>query len=320
MNKIIIRSVTLIIIAALMVLVLLRVRSPFGKGNSSFASEPKEEITRIEFSQDNKKLILEEKGDNWIINGKSEARKSGIMFIIRVLKEMRIKSPVSAGLFKSEITDNHISPVKVKVYEKGRHLKTFLVYKTKSNTYGNVMKIKESSKPFIVEVPGFEGEIGSAFTLNELFWQSYTVFNLLPSEIASIKFENLSDTSASFAIINKSHHYYLSGDSANQTGWNPSNVMRYISYFAWVPFESWAFDLGEAEQKAIQEKTPLFRITVNTSLGKTRALTLWELSTGKDNKDSDRLLGKTNESDQLFIMRYFDIDPLIKKKSYFYGE
>ena len=84
---------------------------------------------------------------------------------------MKIKSPVSAELFDNEISSKNIVPVKVKVYEKGRNLKTFLVYKTSSNIYGNIMKIKERSKPFIVYVPGYEGDIGSAFTLNELFWQ-----------------------------------------------------------------------------------------------------------------------------------------------------
>jgi hypothetical protein len=34
--------------------------------------------------------------------------------------------------------------------------------------------------------------------------------------------------------------------------------------------------------------------------------------------DSDRLLGKTDENDEFFIMRYFDIDPLIKNRSYFF--
>jgi hypothetical protein len=34
--------------------------------------------------------------------------------------------------------------------------------------------------------------------------------------------------------------------------------------------------------------------------------------------DSDRLLGKTDEKDELFVIRYFDIDPLIKKRSYFF--
>ncbi len=32
------------------------------------------------------------------------------------------------------------------------------------------------------------------------------------------------------------------------------------------------------------------------------------------------LLGKTDEKDDLFVMRYFDIDPLIKKRSYFFPQ
>jgi hypothetical protein len=39
---------------------------------------------------------------------------------------------------------------------------------------------------------------------------------------------------------------------------------------------------------------------------------------GVNEVDSDRLLGKTDEKDQLFIIRYFDIDPLIKKRDYFF--
>ncbi len=87
--------------------------------------------------------------------------------------------------------------------------------------------------------------------LNELFWQPYTVFNLLPSEISSVRFENISDTSSSFSIINSNHHYFLS-DAGNNVRWDSSLVVRYISYFAWVPFESWAFDIDETEEQTIE--------------------------------------------------------------------
>ena len=321
MNKTILRSIILIILAIVFFLILIKTRAPFGKNNSSFASEPKEDITRIEFSQENKKLTLEKKGETWIINDKTEARKSGILFIIRILKEIKIKSPLSPELFKSEISGKSIIPVKVKVYEKNKLLKTFLVYKTGSNIYGNVMMIKGSSKPFIVYVPGYDGNIGSAFIMNELFWQPYTVFNLLPSEIASVKLENLSDSSSSFSITNRNHRYFLSHDAGNHTGWDSSLVVRYISYFAFIPFESWALDIGEAEQKSIEAQAPLYRISVSTTSGKQRILTLWGLQVVKNGSkeiDSDRLLGKTDDRDELFVIRYFDIDPLIKKREYFY--
>jgi hypothetical protein len=304
-------------------MILFRSRTPFGKSNSSFSSEPKEEITKVEFSGNGKKLILEKKGESWMINGKMEARKNGIFFILRILKEIKIKSPVSPELFKSEITGKNIIPVKVKVYENSSLLSTFLVYKTQSNKYGNIMKVRETAKPFIVYLPGYEGDIGSGFTMNELFWQPYTVFDLLPSEIASVIFENISDTASSFSIINRDHRYSLTGAAGKIAGYDSSLVLRYISYFAWVPFESWAFDLGEADKKAIEEQKPLYRITVTSTTGGKKILTLWAMvndRNGTRSVNSDRLLGKTNERDELFIMRYFDIDPLIKKRSYFFRQ
>jgi len=183
------------------------------------------------------------------------------------------------------------------------------------------MKIKEASKPFIVYVPGYEGNIGSVFTLSELFWQPYTVFNILPSEIASINFENLSDTSSSFSIVNKKHHYTLSGSKRELSGWDSTLVTRYLSYFTWIPFESWALQIGDAEKKMVESQQPLYRITVSTTSGTETVLTLWERMIGESNsgiKDSDRLFGKMKINEELIILRYFDIDPLLKKRAYFF--
>lgn len=178
MYKLVAKAVLVILAVALILVLLFRNRLPFGSNNSSFAAEPGKEITGIEFSRSGEKLYLEKGGDKWLINGKTEARKSGILFILRVIEEIKIKSPVSPELFKAEITDKGIMPEKIRVYEKRKLIRSFIVYKTPSNSYGNIMKIRERSKPFIVYVPGYDGEIGSAFTMNELFWQPYTVFKI----------------------------------------------------------------------------------------------------------------------------------------------
>lgn len=323
MSKILVKVIILSVVTGMVLLILFTGRSPFGKSNSSFAIEQGKEITRIELSSAGKKLLLEKKGETWIINGKSEARKSGILFIHRILTEIKIKSPVSAGLFESEIKAKNIVPVKVKVYESRRLLKAFLVYKTLSNPYGNIMKMKESSKPFIVYDPGYDGNIGSAFITSELYWQPNIVFNLLPSEIASVHFENFSDTTSSFKITKSNQQYYLSGSTSKIKGFDSSLIIRYISYFARVPFESWAFNMPDTEKKSIEDSEPLYRITVITTRNSKSILNLWPIQfieNGSKKTDSDRLLGKTDTNDGLFILRYFDIDPLIKKRSYFFPQ
>jgi hypothetical protein len=181
----------------------------------------------------------------------------------------------------------------------------------------------ERAKPFIVYVPGYDGDIGSAFTLSELFWKPYTVFNLLPSEIDSVKLENLADTSSSFLIISGNHHLALSDLNSELSGFDSTLVARYLSYFAWIPFEKWAPEMGDEAKKMVESQQPLYRITVTTPSGKKIILTLWEKmmeGKGDKTKDSDRLFGRTQAGDDFFIMRYFDIDPLLKKRSYFFPE
>jgi len=318
-----IRYATFLIPLLILVLYLLKERSPFGERNTSFAISPKNEITGIEFSDNRNKLDLQKKGDNWIVNKRYETRKSSILFILEILTRIEIKSPVAPELFKSEIVEKGIEPVRVKVSEKGRTLRSFLVYKTPSNTYGNIMKLKESSKPYIVYVPGNEVEIGSAFTLDELFWQPYTVFDLLPSEISSVALENFADSAASFRIENRDLSFRLYGPSAELFGWDTSRLTRYLSYFTHVPFESWAFDLLPNEKGRILKDKPLFRITVTVPAGETDILVLFRKTVNENGikkSDTDRLWGKKDGGDELFIVRYVDIDPLLKKLSYFFPE
>jgi hypothetical protein len=321
MRRLIIRGLLIGAALLLLLFLLFRNRLPFGGNNSSFSCDPAHDITTIEFSAGKNKLTLVKRDASWLVNGKTEARKSAIVFIIRILREIEIKSPVSPDLFSSEISKKGIEPVKVKIYDGRKQLRSILVYKTGSNSYGNIMKLSESSKPFIVYVPGYDGEIGSAFTLNELFWKPYTVFNLLPSEIASVEFENHTDTSASFSIASVKHHIVLSSHGRELSGWDSTLVSRYLSYFAWIPFEKWDLEMTPEEKKSLLMSGPLYRITVVNQNGKKSVLTMWERNLDKGGakvKDSDRLIGKTDADSEFFIMRYFDIDPLIKKRSYFF--
>jgi hypothetical protein len=195
------RILAFLIPAVILIIYLLKERSPFGGSNSSFGIDPKKEITRIEFTADTHKLFLEKKGETWLVNDSHETRKSSIQFILKILGGLVIKSPVTPELFNDEIVNKNIVP-EARLLKK-KLLKSFLVYKTNSNRFGNIMKMREGAKPFIVYVPGNEVEIGSAFNLNELFWQPFTVFGLLPSEISSVTVENMSEPGSSFMIRNE---------------------------------------------------------------------------------------------------------------------
>jgi len=321
MRKTITIAAIFVVLVIILVIFILHSRSPFGKSNSEFHSKPEKEITKIELSQGKERLTLEKTEDEWLVDGKTRARKGAINFVTSILTEAKIKSPISNEVFNTEIIEQGIEPVIVKVFEGRKMLKSIRVYKTLSNSYGNIMKIKNNSKPFIVYVPGYEVNIGAAFNIKPQFWQPYVIFNMQPSEISSVQFKNEQDTTASFSIIKKENVYTLHGNEGELIGYDPSLVIRYISYFTFIPFESWAFELSDNDKVRLATDSPLYKITVISSEGIKTTLNLWSIIKTENNEqsiDTDRLIGNFELSDDFFIVRYFDIDPVLKKRAYFF--
>ena len=321
MNRIYIRNILIsaVLLFLVIFLFLFKNRSPFGRSDSNFAPKPDQEITSVELSDENQSVRLVLIDGIWKVNGTTDARKSGIAFLIKALHELKIKSPVSPDLFENEIVLKGIHPVRVKVYDKRKLIRSFYVYRTTSNRYGNIMKIRERSRQFIVHFPGFEGDIGSIFNPSELYWKPFVIFNLLPSEISSVALVNNSNPSSSFKIKASGNSWQLSDLKNNLSGWDSSQVKRYISYYTLVPFESLASDLSESGKARLVSDSAAYKISVTGNDGRITDLELWE-RTVDGKKDQDRLLGKTNGIDEYFIVRYFDIDPLLRKISYFFPE
>jgi len=323
MNKIVLRYVLFCIIAASVIFFLLRGRSPFGRINSSFSPGSDREITRIEITGGEMRLDLRKDAGKWTVNNGEEARGNAIDFIIRVLYEMKIKSPVSDDLFEEVITKKGVTPERVKVFDGRRLLSSFFVFRTGSNLYGNIMKKTPGSKPYITYVPGYEGDIGFCFTPDELFWKPYTLFRYLPSEISEVSLENLSDPQYSFSIIKKGTGFVLTDLERELEGWDSVYVVRYLTYLFSIPFENWAFELTTDEEEKIVKEEPLYRITVKDNRGVEQSVRLWQrwnYIDGKKVADDNRLWGMTGRGHRIFIVRYFDVDPILKKRSYFFND
>lgn len=307
-----------LLLALAVILLFIGKQQPFGKRNSSFAIKDGAEISLIEFSRGKEKLSLEKNNDgSWVVNGNYEARVNGITFIKGVLAGLEIKSTVSEEIFTKEIIAKNIEPVKVRVFSGNKTIGGFLVYKTQSNIYGNIMKTTPKSKPFIVNVPGYDFDIGSAFTLNENYWRPYTLFSSLPAEIAKIELINGADSLASYTIVNNFRENSVSIEPTFGSKPDTSLIKRYLTYFSMVPFESWALNIPAEQIVEITEGRYIFKLTISKSNGTTTTVTFWPMD--MDGKlDTDRLWARIDNNDNLVTVKYFDIDPVIKKRSFFF--
>ncbi len=312
----------LIVVAGAAILILLaRQRSPFGRKNTSFSIDEKTEISRIVFFEGGRKLVLEKNGKNWSVGGETEARPLAVNMLLLILRDMQVKSPVGADVFKEMISVKP-EPVKVFVYSGWRLKRSFFVYHTSSNVYGNIMKMRVASRPFVMHVPGMEEDIGSYFTADPFFWRPFMVFNVMPSELSFVEVRNLRDTASSFKI------YHVPGEmnfesalKADAKRPDTSKIKRYLSYFSYVPFEKPVSDLTREEINDIVTSEPLYIITAGKTDGTVSTVKIWEKyvknSDGIRVADTDRVWGRIEGTDRLVILRYFDIDPILRNAGYF---
>jgi hypothetical protein len=270
-------------------------------------------LSKIILQSHNGRVVLEEKKGYWYLNGREEARKTAIDLLLAVIEDMEPKSPVSEGtvdLLKNKLAG---SPVSVKIFSGNRQLRSFTVSHYNDVSYGSIFRKKRTALLFYL--PGYDLDAGSVFIADKKYWRPFTIFKLMPSEIKGLSVNYPSDADKSFSILNDKGRVSM-GDIIS---FDTVSVKRYLSYFVNVPFESINTSLRPAEVNNITSSTPFVSISVTSIGGDIHVLKGWKRSSDDKNggtPDTDRLWGQLDNGN-LFVMRYFDIDPLLKKRSYF---
>jgi hypothetical protein len=318
-------SVAILLAVILVIITVARKRTqPFGRSNTSFAVDNVSDIYSIELVSDKEELKLyTEDGKTWYVNEGRITRHSAIDFILKTISSIEIRSPMSDEMFQNEVIRKNLRPVQIKVFSRKRLLKSYIVYRTPDDSGGNVMMKSPSSKPYIVQIPGYNLNPGSHFVTDPKFWMPYTVFNLGQKEIETVEIIYPSEPDSSIILKSSLESFMILIGGAEAESIDTSSVIRFLSYFSFVPFENWAFDLNALEKERIINENQFVIIRVNTRKGESIILDSWIRLTGEGSDvmiDTDRLWGSLNGGEDIFIMRYFDLDPLIKTPDYFINE
>lgn len=318
-SKGILVALLLILIAAVIVF---KVRVPYGKENSGFSIDWVDDVRSITISHNDQTLVLDNKGEEWMVNNLFVARKSAVDFILKTLGSVEIKSPVSADLYKDLVADHNLEPYRVQI--NGRKKSTaFLIYKSSDLSYGSIFKRNLKSKPFFVSLPAYDIDPGNNFLIDEKFWMPYHIFNINPDIIESIDLIYKDRDMDDVTILKGEEDYSLFINGSQSLEVKQDKIRRYITYFAFVPFENWAFGIDPVSSSRLINSEPEIIIKVGLSDGNKIVASFWTRLINSDQDqvpDTDRLYGAIDDGRDVFIARYFDIDPLIKSADYFISD
>lgn len=319
------RNITVIIVILVLAVIILIIgrRSPFGTRNSEFHVDNTEKVSRIVINGEKQSVDLQRTDRGWTVNGKHYARPSAIETVLRVIGQMRIKSPVSSAIFQRVRGDDPAPLIEVQIFAARRQIQSFRIYQDNASSHGGIIQKRKDSKPFYVHVPGYDPDPCSHFVVDEKYWMPYTVFNISPEEIGRIDLRYFSREDSSFSIVIRDRDILFSNAVYEGAELDTAAIGRYFSYFTYVPFERWVHGNLSSAGRLFTGIRPYFRLDVFNDDADTLSLMTWTMMKkqgGSATEDTDRLLGSTNGGDDMFIIKYYDLDPLIKGPSYFISD
>ena len=100
-----------------------------------------------------------------------------------------------------------------------------------------------------------------------------------------------------------------------------ARVYRYLSYFINLRFERWVYDSDSVNVHAVLSTQPRHELTIQEHSGRRTTIRTYpiirEMKTGEAETDLDRIYVNRNDEKDLVIVKYVDIDPVLKERNYF---
>lgn len=170
---------------------LFRDNSLFGEQEAGFTVKDTSAIQKIFLAQqDGSSISLEKTPDGWMVNDKYKSSTRMIQTLLETLHAQFAAYPVPENAHNNVVKALTGSAVKVELFDKkGKEIKTFFVGGQATGKKGTYMLMKGATRPYVVQVPVYEGYLTPRYSVDLKEWRNRIIFDLKPEQIKSFKVE-----------------------------------------------------------------------------------------------------------------------------------
>lgn len=143
----------------------------------------------------------------WKVNGKYWAEEKAVNNVFEPLVKMRIKAPASDQDKDELIKEMTVGHTKIEVFaEKSDLSRVYFIGNPTKDGFGTYVYTENEGleRPYIVHIPGWNGNIGPRFFTQEKEWRSKKIFRANPQNIDSLAIEYPNQRPYSFSISKSS--------------------------------------------------------------------------------------------------------------------
>jgi hypothetical protein len=272
-------------------------------------------------------VTLERQADNtWMVNNKYPARQEGIDLLMDVCYKISVRTRVGKAAYNNIIKTLATTGIKCEIYQdnSNKPSKVYYVGGSTQDVLGTYMMQENSTVPFVMEIPGFNGYLTPRYSAIEKDWRATTVFNYRPEEIKSVAVNYTNGSENSFVIERNQNSFSVYSPVAQQSIQHVDTVklINYLNNFRKLHFEGWDVHYTKEQQDSLFKATPTTVITVTDMNDKKNFIKVYPKpvtqrslaqsdSLGNPLKyDLDRMYAFMNDKNELFTIQQFSFGKL----------
>lgn len=279
----------------------------------------------------NKVTLTKIKSGYWKVNNKYIARNDAINTLLYTMSRLEVKSPVAKAAHNNVVKRLASNATKVEIYEGDKLLKVYYVGGETQDQLGTFMLLENSSVPFVMHIPGFNGYLSTRYFTKEQEWREHSVFDYSYDEIQSITVEYPANPELSFNI-NKT--------GENQYSFNPYvksvplmvdtlRLKTYVSFYQNINFEGFPKNITSSQKDSIINSQPQAIVSLTDTKGGKNTVKLFSKEISARSKmqedisgeplkyDLDRMYALINDGEDFVVVQYYVFDKLLKTQNDF---
>ena len=335
-----------LILAVIAVLLVLQNRKGTLSEKGQFAVEDTASVTKIFLAdkRDNMVLLAKDSSGIWQLNDTLKARQEAVNILLKTMKGLAVKAPVSKNSYNNVITRLAANSVKVEVYQNVfridlfdkiklfQHEKLTKVYYVGHPTpdnMGTFMMIEGSDTPFVVYLPGLRGYVSARYSAIPGDWRDHTIFRTPPDDVKFIKLEFPSEPAESFLLEKEGRSTIritqLSSGKILER-FDTASVVQFVSAYKFIAFESPLDAMEPKVMDSVRGSKPAHIITVGDVSGKVKSIKTFRRPNYDKQEDLDgniypwdinRMYALIDDDREMVLVQYFVFDEITRPLSYF---
>jgi hypothetical protein len=321
--------VVLTVLVAVSAWLLLSRRSgTYARSAVEFAVKDTNLITGVEITGSGGDVMLVKHELTWRVNGSTPVRKDRMSGMLVLLSRLEVISPVSRSRMEEVSRQLQRDGKRVLITVDRGSDREYLVFHDTTETNATYMMLKDADTPFRMGVRGYKRrDLASLYETDVRYWRDNLLLHFLPEQIQYITLQYNRDPERTFHLARNKGGVFEMSTGMVPGEWlppEPSRLNQYLSYFYGLRFEAYADLRQDSLLRYEYNEEPDFVLEAGSNNGNRTILRLFPVfkvdTAGKKKTELNVLYARIDDWDGMVVLKYMEIDALLKDPGYFQSE